>query len=308
MGRTVYGVDLEESPFGGLIEKLLTEEELEKLADGGAPGAASAAPDGGTDDEDDDWSVSDDTYGSSGDAEPDDEAESEVTDTEADDASGSDSGGTSSWSPSSPSPQTAPDEEYGGYGSDAGYGDSTGFGAGAGLGAGGYEDADDEGFLSKHKWLLLKVVVALAALAAVGAVVYRYKDRLAGLVPARGGDESDDGFDLGGSDGAGTDDDADVSPARRRAKAGADAPGEDADSEEADGDREAAPRRSRRDRDEGVETPGQDLDLGALVGLGVLTLIAALVRKYDEERNRPHDPLVDGPLDDSEDEVMDDDH
>jgi len=295
MGRTVYGVDLEESPFGGLIEKLLTEEELEKLADGGAPGAHTA-PDGGRDDGDadaedgdreDDWRVSDDTYESSG-----------------DDESDADSSGTSSWSPSPASPPPSTDRDESGYGSESGYGESTGFGSGAGLGTGGYED-DGEGdasFLSKHKWLLLKVAVALAALAAVGVVVYRYKDRLAGVVPGRG-DEDADEFDID-SPSPGTGDEDDVSPARKRAKATGDAPESDADAE--DGARETPPRR-RPDRDEeGVETPGQDFDLGALVGLGVLTLVAALVRKYDEERTRPHDPLVDGPLDE-DDDVADDD-
>ena len=35
MGTTLLGVDLDESPVGGLIERLLSEEELEMLADGG---------------------------------------------------------------------------------------------------------------------------------------------------------------------------------------------------------------------------------------------------------------------------------
>jgi hypothetical protein len=314
MGRTVYGVDLEESPFGGLIEKLLTEEELEKLADGGAPGA-HAAPDGGSDDgdaddteggdADDDWSVSDDTYEPSGDAESDDEADSVTGDADVQDESPPGSSGTSSWSPSpsSPPPSTARDDDSGGYGSGSGYGESTGFGSGAGLGDDGYEADEDAGFLSKHKWLLLKVAVVLAALAAVGVVVWRYKDRLAGLVPGRGGDGADE-FDVD-EPSAGTGDEDDVSPARRRAKAGEAAPDSDAD-DGGDERREAPPRqRSRRDEAD-VETPGRDLDLGALVGLGVLTLIAALVRKYDEERNRPHDPLVDGPLDE-DDDVADDD-
>ena len=110
-------------------------------------------------------------------------------------------------------------------------------------------------------------------------------------------------FDID-SPSPGTGDEDDVSPARKRAKATGDAPESDADAE--DGARETPPRR-RPDRDEeGVETPGQDFDLGALVGLGVLTLVAALVRKYDEERTRPHDPLVDGPLDE-DDDVADDD-
>jgi hypothetical protein len=40
MGRTLFGIDLDESPAGGLVERLLDEEDLEKL---------DARPDGGTD-------------------------------------------------------------------------------------------------------------------------------------------------------------------------------------------------------------------------------------------------------------------
>lgn len=220
MGRTVYGVDLEESPFGGLIEKLLTEEELEKLADGGVATGRDTAPDGGSDDEDaDDWSVSDSTgYGR-----PDSTGDSEFGDAGFDDADAKDSGGIG-------------------------------------------------GVLSTHKWLLLKVAVAFAVLAAVLVVVWRYRDKLAGVVPGRGGgDESD--VDSGGD----ADGDRDVSPARRRAKV------------------------DDEDEDAGVTTPGQDVDLGALLGLGFLALVAALIRKFDQERTRPHDPLVDGPLDENED-------
>lgn len=39
MGRTLLGIDLDESPFGGLVERLLDEEDLERL---------DARPDGGT--------------------------------------------------------------------------------------------------------------------------------------------------------------------------------------------------------------------------------------------------------------------
>jgi hypothetical protein len=304
MGRTVYGVDLEESPFGGLIEKLLTEEELEKLADGGPPGA-HAAPDGGSDDgdaddtDDEDWSVSDDTYEPSGDAESDDDVDSETGDAGDEDGSGTRPSGASSWSPSpsSPPPSTARDDDS--DGSESGYGESTGFGSGAGPGASGYEEEDgDASFLSKHRWLLLKVAVALAALAAVGVVVWGYRDRLAGLVPGRGGDGADE-FDID-EPSAGPGDEGDASPARQRAKIGEGGSESDADGGD---ERRETPSRQRPRRDEAdVETPGQDLDLGALVGLGVLTLVAALVRKYDEERNRPHDPLVDGPLDEGDDD------
>jgi hypothetical protein len=217
MGRTVYGVDLEESPFGGLIEKLLTEEELEKFADGGVATGRDTAPDGGSDDEDaDDWSVSDSTgYGR-----PDSTGDSEFGDAGFDDADAKDGGGIGS-------------------------------------------------VLSTHKWLLLKVAVASAVLATVLVVVWRYRGKLAGVVPGRGD----------------ADGDRDVSPARRRAKV---------DDEDEDA---GVPT----DESEGVTTPGQDVDLGALLGLGFLAFVAALVRKFDEERTRPHDPLVDGPLDENED-------
>jgi hypothetical protein len=301
MGRTVYGVDLEESPFGGLIEKLLTEEELEKLADGGAatgrPGDRDTAPDGGGDAADD-WNVSDETYGS-----PDDGSDPVESD-----------------APSSPPPSTAPDEtdstdddgpDSTGYGrSDpTGFGrsDSTGYSE---FGDAGFDDtgAEDDGggvggFLSTHKWLLLKVAVAFAALAAVLVVVWRYKDKLAGVVPGRGGGE--DEFDADSDASA----DRDVSPARRRAKVDEDEDGAGAtdefDEEESVGggdDSRQGPAARRPDESEGVTTPGQDVDLGALLGLGFLAFVAALVRKFDEERNRPHDPLVDGPLDEDDDE------
>jgi hypothetical protein len=284
MGRTVYGVDLEESPFGGLIEKLLTEEELEKLADGGAvagrPGDRDTAPDGGGDAADD-WNVSDETYGS-----PDDRSDPVESD-----------------APSSP-PSTAPDETDS---TDDDGPDSTGYG---GFGDAGFDDAGAEddgggvgGFLSTHKWLLLKVAVAFAALAAVLVVVWRYKDKLAGVVPGRGGGE--DEFDADSDASA----DRDVSPARRRAKVDEDEDGAGAtdefDEEESVGggdDSRQGPAARRPDESEGVTTPGQDVDLGALLGLGFLAFLAALVRKFDEERNRPHDPLVDGPLDEDDDE------
>jgi hypothetical protein len=325
MGRTVYGVDLEESPFGGLIRKLLTEEELDMIADGGRAAGRDPTPDGGSDesdetdgdadaesddhdgpidsggdavDEDDDWRVSDETYGSSG--EVDEEGDS-PTGAELSDSLGGEA---------SPPPSTAPDDRTGGYGSagSSGYGGSADFG-------GEFDEFDDYeddsggvgGFLSAHKWLLLKVAVGLAALAAVGVVVWRYKDKLSGAVPGRGGEDADEEFD--------TDVGSDVSPARRRAKADEDAgetpPPDGRADADADGDDrttadERRGRRPSRDRTEAVGSPGEDVDMGALVGLGTLAVIAALVRKFDEDRNRPHDPLVDGPLDE-DDDVADDD-
>jgi len=318
MGRTVYGVDLEESPFGGLIRKLLTEEELDMIADGGTAAGHGVAPDGGSDDsdetatgdadgetddldespedsaedagdEDDDWSVADETYESSG--EVDDDAS--PTGAELSDSLG----GSPS---SSPPPSTEPDDRSNDYGSagSGGYGGSSEFG--------GEFDDDEEsggigGFLSAHKWLLLKVAVGLAALAAVGVVVWRYKDKLSGVVPGRGGEDADEGFD--------SDLGSDVSPARRRAKADEDAgetpPPDGRDEADLGDDERPAPgeragARPARDHVEDVGSLGEDVDMGALVGLGTLAVIAALVRKFDEERNRPHDPLVDGPLDEDD--------
>jgi hypothetical protein len=345
MGRTVYGVDLEESPLGGLIRKLLTEEELDMIADGGTAAGRGAAPDGGSDADDensdvdgtvedagaetdgggtasddgndadaDDWSVSDETDGSSGEVDGDSDDES-ATGAELSDSLGS---------PSSPPPSTAPGDRAGGYGA-AG---STGSGGSSDFDSGGfgtddhdYEDEDEDaggvgGFLAAHKWLLLKVAVGLAAFAAVAVVVWRYRNKLTGIVPGRDGDDADDEFDV---DAGGESTSTGVSPARRRAKVDADA-GEtpppdgrdDADSRE-DSDREGDERSAsderpgeRRPRDRAADdrSPGEDVDLGALVGLGTLAVIAALVRKFDEERTRPHDPLVDGPLD--EDDADDD--
>jgi len=329
MGRTVYGVDLEESPFGGLIRKLLTEEELDMIADGGTAAGHGPAPDGGSDDEDgendtdDDWSVSDETYGSSGEGD-------EGDDTDGDDAGDTDEDTSptgaelsdSLGSGSSPPPSTAPDDRAGGYGAagSSGYGGSSDFG-GSGFGEfdDDYEDEDEAGgvggFLSAHKWLLLKIAVGLAALAAVAVVVWRFKDRFAGAVPGRGG-EDDEEFDVDdGGESAGRD----VSPARNRAKADEDAgetpPPDGRDDADAGEDERTTPgprpdSRPPRDHAEDAGTLGEDVDMGALVGLGTLAVIAALVRKFDEERNRPHDPLVDGPLDedDEDDEdVADDD-
>jgi len=65
MGRTLWGVDLDESPAGGLVERLLTDEEIEKLADGGRPedgsddGDATASTDGGSDGDDTEWTTND---------------------------------------------------------------------------------------------------------------------------------------------------------------------------------------------------------------------------------------------------------
>ena len=320
MGRKVYGVDLEESPFGGLIRKLLTEEELDMIADGGTAAGPGVAADGGSDENDetpseddagtsdsddaetdeDDWSVSDETYGSSREVGADD-----ASPTGADLSESLGSG-------SSPPPSTDPGDSTGGYGTagSTDYGGSSAFDD-------EFDEFDDEddsggigGFLAAHKWLLLKVAVGLAALAAVGVVVWRYKDKLSGAVPGRGGD-ADESFDVDEDSGS-----PDVSPARRRAKAdevaGETPPpdgrdGRDTAADERTGPDERPGSRPSRERTPDTGSLGEDVDMGALVGLGTLAVIAALVRKFDEERNRPHDPLVDGPLDDEDADLGDDD-
>jgi hypothetical protein len=47
MGRIVFGIDIDEHPMGGLIERLLTEEDIEKLRE-----SPRTAPDGGTSSDD----------------------------------------------------------------------------------------------------------------------------------------------------------------------------------------------------------------------------------------------------------------
>ncbi|PSP31492.1 hypothetical protein BRC64_10000 [Halobacteriales archaeon QH_10_67_22] len=246
MGRMLMGVDLDESPVGGLIERLLSEKELEKLADGGQPAGddTDASEDGADDIGDDefDW-VTDDV----------DDTEEWVAD-----------------------PMDDPRDPEFDLGAD-----------------------DDGGRLGGYRPLLLKAAVALAVLAVLAVVAYRYAGRIKGIVPDRltdrGGDDSE-------SDDAGTDEefDDDVSPARRRAKMtddDADRPGRsDPDTEWTTRDEPETEGEDEADVDAddgGVRSIREDVDLGALVGLATLALIAAVVRKFGEER--PHDPLVDGP-------------
>ena len=245
MGRMLMGVDLDESPVGGLIERLLSEEELEKLADGGQPAGddTDASEDGADDIGDDefDW-VTDDV----------DDTEEWVAD-----------------------PMDDPRDPEFDLGAD-----------------------DDGGRLGGYRPLLLKAAVALAVLAVLAVVAYRYAGRIKGIVPDRltdrGGDDSETG-----DAGADEEFDDDVSPARRRAKMtdDADRPGRsDPDTEWTTRDEPETEGEDEADVDAddgGVRSIREDVDLGALVGLATLALIAAVVRKFGEER--PHDPLVDGP-------------
>jgi len=77
MGRTLFGIDLDESPAGGLVERLLDEEDLEKL---------DARPDGGTDADD----SGDPTE--TGDGTPTDQSPAWLDDAEADTVSPGDDG------------------------------------------------------------------------------------------------------------------------------------------------------------------------------------------------------------------------
>jgi Flp pilus assembly pilin Flp len=143
---------------------------------------------------------------------------------------------------------------------------------------------------------LLKVAVVLLLLAVVAILVYRYMDAIRAALPDRLTGAT------GEPDAAGASFDDDVSPARRRAKVGRD---RSASTDRADetasastdrGDTPGASEKRDTSEDEtdgGLRAPGEDVDVGALVGLGALALVAALVRKFGE--NRPRDPLVDGP-------------
>ncbi|MFB6151751.1 MAG: hypothetical protein ABEJ40_08100 [Haloarculaceae archaeon] len=227
MGRTLLGIDLDESPVGSLVERLLAEEDLEKLADGGRPSEDSA--------------------------------------------------------------DRAPDDDADGEGSSIdGRGDDTADGTV------GEDDDGDGGRLAGLRPLLLKAAIALAVLAVLAVVAYRYMGRVKETVPDSVGMPSplsDDGGETHEpeSDGVGG---AGVSPARRRAKGrdgtdavGRGAVGSDDSSGDSPDDGEGAPRAD--------PSLAEDVDLGALVGLAALALVAAAVRKFGEDR--PRDPLVDGP-------------
>ena len=284
MGRTVFGVDLDESVAGGLVASLLTDEEIEKLADGGRPA-------------DDDSGDEDAPSDGPGDAD-------DASDGDADDTGGVDIGEFAATG------AAAGDVDIGRVGDTAWAGADTDR-AGADTdraGAGGLrdripsvggdgEDADG-GRLASLRPLLLKVAVVLLLLAVVAILVYRYMDAIRAALPDRltGGSGEPDAGEASFGD--------DVSPARRRAKVGRD---RSASTDRADetasastdrGDTSGASEKRDTSEDEtdgGLRAPGEDVDVGALVGLGALALVAALVRKFGEDR--PRDPLVDGPED-----------
>ncbi|WP_135364101.1 hypothetical protein [Halosimplex halophilum] len=288
MGRTLLGIDLDESPVGGLIEGLLSDEDLEKLTDGGRD-----VDDEHGADSPDDPSVADDAEADVGTGLVDDAVESGEGD--RDGATRSESGsipvGTSgdsdAWdspSPDGPDPVPSP----------------------------GAEDVDDEdgGWKAKLRPVLLKATAALAVLAVVAFLAYRYLGKARSVASDKLG--SDDEADSPPTTGAAA---GDAPEARRRAKA----PDRDDREEFADrpvdetvGYAERAASGGESDvsgdgedeADDGepdtVGRPAADSDVGALVGLAALALVAAVVRKFGEDRE--YDPLVDGPADDRDDE------
>lgn len=306
MGRTLLGVDLDESPVGSLVKRLLTDEELEKLADGGRPGRE----DDGRDDVSD---AGDESDGGDGHDETDVTetlSGSDVTFTDASDGDGE--SGTGANPDQEGDAEDSSGEEDGVRGdSDSDGGPTAGVGSGrdsattgtgsvTGATTGGPtdvgvddapwvadqdEDGESTGRFGKYKPLVLKGGAVVLVLVVVGLLVWRYGGKVKAALPFVGGsgDEADGGTDTGGPDAS--ERDAGVSPARRRAKVGV------RDPTDADADRDAGRADEREEAD--VRAVGEDVDLGALVGLGALALIAALVRKFGE--HPPHDPLVDDP-------------
>ncbi|QLH81806.1 hypothetical protein [Halosimplex pelagicum] len=315
MGRTLLGIDLDESPVGGLVEGLLSDEDLEKLTDGGR------------DVDDDRTADANDEAAVGGDAETDvgtDLVDDAVESGDADDAGSSDAesipvgtGGDSGSAPwDSPSPE-GPDP----------------------VPSPGAEDVDDEdgGWKAKLRPVLLKAAAALVVLAVVAFVAYRYLGKAKSVASDKLG--SDDEVDSPPTTGAA---DADVPAARRRAKAperddreefadrpvdetvahaeraetagesgAADDEGADREADDEGADREADDEEPDREADgeepdreadgeepDTVGRPTADSDVGALVGLAALALVAAVVRKFGEDRE--YDPLVDGPAGDDE--------
>lgn len=237
MSRTLLGIDLDESPVGGLIEGLLEAEDLEKLADGGTEDDRDAEDGPGATERPDSAHA---------------ESDSSAADSET------------------PSPGAEP------------------------IGLTGGPDADrddengDEGRLSRFRSVLVKLVAVVAVLGIVALVAWRYGGRIKAAVASRLDRGEDDegsgtGLEPSGGDDDRDDDDRDddaASPARYRAKAT-----EPADEREGE---------SPAERPESRPAPeASNTDLGALVGLAALALIAAIVRKFGE--GRPYDPLVDGP-------------
>jgi len=317
MGKTLWGIDLEESPAGGLIQRLLSEEELEALTDGGRPddgrdgSGTDDAGEGDADGEDDD--AADDADDESGidvnveadgedgfdvDVETDEDVAVDVDIDDEDVEVDIGARGASAVDAGVEAPD--PDESasirdrfpsIGGTGS----GDTAGAGSDDAADAEGGEPDSEEsgesgGLVARIRPHLLKIAVALVVLGVAALVAWRYL----GTVRSIAGDK------LGRGDSEDvTEVEVDVDldeepPARRRAKAASAA--ETGPEAELEGDTEQAGESEDEadEEDEGAAVARTgDSDMGALLGLAFLALVAALVRKLTEERE--HDPLVDGP-------------
>ncbi|WP_436930277.1 hypothetical protein [Halosimplex halobium] len=294
MGRTLLGIDLDESPVGGLIEGLLSDEDLEKLTDGGRDVDERDAEESGEGTGDDGTDVGTDLVDDAVDHEGDDGDGGTQSESGSIPVGTSGGSGGEAWdSPSPDGPEPVPSP--------------------------GAEDVDDEdgGWKSKLRPLLLKGAAALAVLAVVAFLAYRYLGKAKSVASDKLG--SDDGTDSPPTTDPATDD---APEARRRAKAPdrddreefADRPvdetvghaeraasaGESEATEGSDGDEADRAADERDGEPDTVGRPAADSDVGALVGLAALALVAAVVRKFGEDRE--YDPLVDGPVDDSDDE------
>lgn len=300
MGRTLLGIDLDESPVGGLVEGLLSDEDLEKLTDGGRepgdePAAGDDEPTGEVDESADD--ATDDEPTAVGTDLVDDAVEPDGADGSGSSSAESipvgtsgDSGGAPWDTPSPDGPEPVPSP--------------------------GAEDVNDEdgGWRANLRPLLLKAAAALVALAVVAVVAYRLLGRAKSAAGDRFGSdeeaETDSPPTTGGADAA-------APEARRRAKDSerddraefGDRPVDEtigrAERTESAGDSGADDVDDGADGDDGEEPdsvgrPTADSDVGALVGLAALALVAAVVRKFGEDRE--YDPLVDGPAGDGDDE------
>ncbi|MFC7139475.1 hypothetical protein ACFQMA_06430 [Halosimplex aquaticum] len=277
MGKTLLGIDLDESPVGGFVERLLSEEELEKLTDGGRGPRDETGASGRRDTD-----------------EPTDDLDG--TDL-VDDAVDADDGpggripvGTSAGSSAGADTPSPGDERP----------------VGGRVPSPGAEDTDEEGgWKEKLKPILLKGSIALAVLAVVGFLAYRYLGKAKKVASDKLGSDDEQSGSPSPENVTG-----DVPEARRRAKAPSRDREEYADrpvDETVRHAQEASDSGSDRDHeDEGPSAPRtapqtrNDSDVGALVGLAALAVVAAAVRKFGEDP--PRDPLVDGPADDRDDE------
>ncbi|WP_415380906.1 hypothetical protein [Halosimplex sp. TS25] len=282
MGKTLLGIDLDESPVGGFVERLLSEEELEKLTDGGRDPRDESGASGRRD-----------TDGPTDDLDATDDAD--IGNDLVDDAVDDDSGGRipvgTSAGPNTGADTPSPGDEPSRFADP--------------VPSPGDEDTDDEdGWKEKLKPVLLKGSVVLVVLAVVGFLAYRYLGKAKDAAGDTIGSDDESAFPSPENVSG------DVPEARRRAKTPTRDREEYADrpldetvhhAEDVSGAREDdADEAGERDGPETVGRPRDDSDVGALVGLAALAVVAAAVRKFGEDP--PRDPLVDGPADDRDDE------